>query len=175
MMKTMTKTTAILLAIVMATNLHAAEKKEKEDNRNPLGCRDTGYRYNLKTLELLPLASGSVQSMYFIFNKSGRTINLFQMLDSDTSSRSMYLNHTIKSGNWAVLATSEKQMKYICTAPDSGSRYGDIVDCAETIHVCEYNNVKFGLNNRGNYWIVNGNTRGGAIQEVLRYGIIPAL
>ena len=33
--------------------------------------------------------------------------------------------------------------------------------------------VKYGLNNKGNYWLVGSNTSGGAVNEVLHYGIIP--
>ncbi|KTC74281.1 enhanced entry protein EnhB [Legionella birminghamensis] len=175
-MRTINTGKTLLLASVLLASMQAsyAEKVEKEDNRNPLGCRDTGYLFELKTLKLLPEEAGAVQSMYFLFNKSNQKVSLYQMLNKE-SSRSMYLNHSIQNGQWAVLSTSEKQMKYICTIPQQGSRYGQIVDCADHLQVCEYTNVKFGLNNKGNYWLVNGNTRSGALRDVVRYGIIPAL
>lgn len=164
-------TGALFLSVFSASAF--AEAEEKDNNKLPLGCRDTGYQFELKTLHLLPGKSGDRQSMYFLFNTLGQPVSLYQMRDEE-SSRSMYLNHAIHPRQWAVLSTSEKQVKFICTIPDKKSRYGKIVDCSESLTVCEYTNVRYGLNNRGNYWIVNSNTRNGALREVVRYGIIPA-
>ncbi|WED42205.1 endopeptidase IV [Legionella cardiaca] len=178
-MKTKIKKTlnGILLVSFLYSGVNSAfaakVSKEAEDTRNPLGCYDTGYQYDLKTLHLYPGKSGERQSMYFLFNTLNQKVNLYQMRD-DESSRSMYLNHAINARQWAVLSTSEKKVKYICTVPDGKEEYGKIVDCADAVRVCEYTNVRYGLNNRGNYWIVNSNTRGGAINEVIHYGIIPA-
>ncbi len=147
---------------------------EKDDNRNPLGCNDVGYTFDLKTLQLLPEHAGAGQSLYFIFNKSKQPITLFQMRDLD-SSRSMYFNHKIDTAHWAVLATCESKMKYICTIDDGQSHYGKVVDCKDHLRICEYDNVKFGMNNKGNYWLVNSNNRNAAVREVVRYGIIPAV
>lgn len=161
----------VSLLLIASGHLAAAEK---EDNRNPAGCRDVGYSFELKTLHLMPTEAGATQSMYFFYNKLNQKVTLFQMRSED-SSRSMYLNHAINAGQWSVLSTSETKMKYICTIADNKSPYGTIVDCADSLQVCEYTNVKYGLNNRGNYWLVNSNTRGGALREVVRYGIIPAI
>lgn len=149
---------------------------EKEDNSNPPGCEDVGYKFELQTLHILPGEADNEadkQSMYILFNHTQRSLNLYQMRDED-SSRSMYLNHVIDGRQWAVLSTSEKLVKFICTVPDSSSQYGKIVDCGESLRVCEYTKVRYGLNNRGNYWLVNSNTRNGAVNGVVRYGIIPS-
>lgn len=164
----------LLLAILSFSLLVLAkEPKMPEEEKTPLGCYDAGYQFDLKTLKLYPWQSGEKQSMYFLFNKSNQKINLYQMRDNE-SSRSMFLNHAINAHQWAVLSTTERQVKFICTFPEGKSEYGKIIDCEENLRVCEYTNVRYGLNNRGNYWIVNSNTRGGAIAQVIHYGIIPA-
>lgn len=145
---------------------------EKAADKPPLGCRDVGYRFELKVLELLPAEAGEKQSLYFIFNSLSRSVNLYQMLKND-STRSMYLNHVILPQQWAVLSTSEKELKYICTIDDPKLSYGKVVDCAQSLKVCEYARVKYGLNNKGNYWLVSSNTSGGAVNQVIHYGIIP--
>lgn len=157
------------LAFLGITNLHAAVKDE---SRNPIGCIDTGYEFDMETLHLLPHSAGANQSLYFLYNSLGKKVTLYQMRDED-SSRSMYLNHAINAGQWAVLSTTEKKMKYICAVDDPKSPYGRIVDCEQSLRICEYTKVKYGMNNRGNYWLVNSNTRNGAVAEVVRYGIIP--
>jgi hypothetical protein len=164
------KPTAFLFAFFAAATLSYAA--EKRDDKSPLGCRDLGYKFELKTLDLLPAEAGERQSLYFIFNALSTPINLYQML-KDNSTRSMYLNHVIRPRQWAVLSTSEKELKYICTVDDAKLSYGKVVDCAESVKVCEYARVKYGMNNKGNYWLVNSNTSGGAVNEVLHYGIIP--
>lgn len=164
------KQLAIVCVLAAITNIGYAA--EKTDDKPPLGCRDVGYKFELKTLSLLPIDAGEQQSLYFIFNALPQSINLYQML-KDESTHSMYLNHVIRARQWAVLSTSEKELKYICTVDDAKRNYGKIVDCAASIKVCEYARVKYGMNNKGNYWLVNSNTSGGAVNEVLHYGIIP--
>jgi len=163
---------SIVLSLFCLSAAQAADV-EKEDDNNPTGCDDAGYQFELQTLQLSPGNAGDNQSMYFLFNNSERSVSLYQMRDEE-SSRSMYMNHIINGHQWAVFSTSEKQVKFICTVPDKSSQYGRVVDCGENLKVCEYTNVRYGMNNRGNYWLVNSNTKSGAIREVVRYGIIPA-
>lgn len=165
----------IIACLLGFSTTHAAipVKKIDEEQKNPLGCRDKGYRYELKTLTLLPESEGAQQSLYFFHNTANQAISLYQMRGDEESTRSMYLNHVIEPNQWAVLSTSESAVKYICTANAGAAGYGKILNCADSIHVCEYLNVKYGLNNRGNFWLVKGNNRGGAVNDVLRYGIIP--
>ena len=145
--------------------------KQDDETRSPLGCKDVGYGFDLKVLQILPASVGDSQSLYFVFNKTKKPINLYQMRHSE-SSQSVYLNHTIPSRRWAVLSSSER-MNYICTVNEGKFTQGNILNCQDNLKVCEYARVKYGMNNRGNYWLANGNTRGGAVREVINYGIIP--
>lgn len=144
-----------------------------KDTHNPLGCRDMGYRFELKTLQLTAAQIGDRQSLYFILNKLNQPVNFYQMRDTQ-GSRDLYLNHVLHPQQWGVLSMGEKNLHYICTVNDAAYRYGRIVDCGESLQVCEYNNVVYGMNNRGNYWLVNSNSKNAALREVVRYGMIPA-
>lgn len=168
-----------LLLIIMSIGLAYAgiakeEKKEKDDNRPPIGCYNAGYQFELQALHLNPGGNGQNQSMYFLFNTLSQPVNLFQMRDEE-SSRSLYLNHVIGPHEWGILSTNEKKVKFICTVPNKKSQYGQVVDCGQTLRVCEYTKVKYGLNNRGNYWLMNSSTRNGAVSAVVHYGIIPGM
>lgn len=162
-------------ALAASSKKDAAEKAEKKDNdKFPTGCTPVGFKQSLKVLSLYPGKEGALQSMYFFFNKRPETVSLYQMRDKE-SEYSTRFNHTIRANSWAVLATGERELKFICTLGDGKASYGTIVDCADTIKICEYVNVKFGLNNKGNFWIVDSNTRNGAVSEVVHYGIIPGV
>ena len=154
--------------------LSKEEKVKQDETRFPIGCRPVGYEQNLKVLTLFPGKEGALQSMYFFYNRLPEIVSLYQMRDKESELSTRY-NHTIKANSWAVLATGEPLVKYICSLGDGRSGYGKIVDCAETLKVCEYVNVKFGLNNKGNFWIVDSNTRNGAVSDVVHYGIIPGV
>ena len=167
------KKVLLLALFIISGNLDAAAAT-KEDNRNPTGCTDNGYEFDMNTLRLVSHAVGAKQSLYFLYNTTDKNVTLFQMRGEE-SARSMYLNHMINAGQWAVLSTSEKKLKYICAVPDGKSAYGKIVDCAQSLRVCEYNNVRFGMNNQGNYGLVNSNSRNGAVNAVVHYGIIPGV
>ena len=177
-MKTITKFVLVVVSVVISIIFNpaivwAAGVDKDNDNRNPLGCRDVGYQFELKTLHLLPQEAGVQQSMYFIFNQLTEPVNLYQMREAD--GRTLYLNHSINQKQWGVFSTGEKELKFICTVNDRNFHFGRVVDCAESIRVCEFTNVKYGMNNRGNFWLVNSYSRNAAILAVLHYGIIPAL
>lgn len=166
-------TTALLInSSSILASAEGYENSFQSKIRSPLGCKNVGYEYQLNTLTFLPESVGARQSLYFVYNKLGKSINLYQMLKS-SSTRNTFLNQTIRPNKWSVLATGEKQLKYICTVSDGKSKYGRVVDCSQSLKVCEYARVKFGLNNRGNYWLGSGTTRGSAVGSVVRYGIIP--
>lgn len=175
----MNKLSQVIFTTIILVNssavLASAESYEnsfKSKIKSPLGCKNVGYEYDLNTLTFLPESIGERQSLYFVYNRLGKSINLYQMLKS-SSTRNTFLNQTIHPNKWTVLATGEKQLKYICTVNDGKSKFGRVVDCSKSLKVCEYTRVKFGLNNRGNYWLGNGTTRGSAVGSVVRYGIIP--
>ena len=168
----MNKIRVLIITMALLALSPLANAKE-DDNKFPLGCRDVGYEFTMKLLHLMPGEVGERNSMYFIHNQLGQKLTLYQLRNDDTA-RSMFLNHIIRSNQWAVLSVNEKSMKFACSVKDPGKKYGELVDCSKAVRVCEYNNVKFGLNNRGNYWIVGSNTRNGAVRAVVRYGIIPA-
>ncbi|NCT57390.1 MAG: endopeptidase IV [Legionella sp.] len=161
----------IASALLLGVHETCSAANQDDDIKNPLGCRDVGYKFDLNVLQILPRSEGDDQSLYFMYNKTDHAINLYQMRQSE-SSQSVYLNHVIRPHRWAALSSSER-MKYICTMDDRKTSHGKIVDCAESVNVCEYARVKYGMNNRGNYWIVDGNSRNGAVREVVNYGIIP--
>jgi hypothetical protein len=165
----MKKITACFLGLMVASMAHAAKEDE---SKPPLGCRNQGYQFKLDVLDLIPDIGGDNQSLYFVFNQLNQPISLYQML-GDNSTRSTYLNHTVAARQWSILATNQNALRFVCTTPDKASRYGRVVNCSESVTVCEYARVKFGLNNRGNYWFLNSNTRNGAVRDVGHYGIIP--
>lgn len=160
------------LSLTMGSCLVHAETTKNDESRSPLGCRDQGYEFKLNTLKILPQTPGDKQSLFFVFNKLNQPINLYQMLDEE-STESLYLNHAMNGQQWAVLATNEPKLNYICAVGATATSRGKIVSCADSVKVCEYARVKFGLNNRGNYWFVNSSNRNAAVKEVTNYGIIP--
>ena len=175
-MKKIKKYFVVVLVMMLVASLGwTAEISEKKDNdnRNPNGCLDVGYKFELQTLHLLPPEQGAQQSLYLVFNQLDVPLNLYQMRDSD-GNRNLYLNHTINLHQWGVFSTGEKELKFICTVNDPKLRFGRVVNCADSVRICEYTNVIYGMNNRGNYWLVNSYTRNAAVREVVHYGIIPA-
>lgn len=158
------------LMFLAMTTTSALAAQEPED-KNPLGCRDVGYQFTLKTLDLLPEKEGASQSLYFMYNKTTHPVNLYQMRDPNTA-EAMSINHVIPAQRWAALSVNDKAVKYACTISDGKHAYGQLVDCGQSIKVCEFARVKYGMNNRGNFWMVIGNSKNGALREVTNYGVI---
>ncbi len=144
---------------------------EEPEDRYPLGCRDSGYQFNLKTLDLIPHEEEGIPSLFFIFNKTNKPIQLSQMRAGDDDEK-MSINHEIPPQKWAALAMDHHHFKYACSEANAKSAYGKVVDCAESLKVCNFARVKYGLNNSGNLWMVAGNTKNGALREVTNFGVI---
>lgn len=160
------------LCLGLMNQVHAASKKD-EETRFPIGCVPVGYKQELKVLTLLPGEAGERNSMYLVYNKLSRPVTLYNMKER-SNYYGVYWNHKIQPNTWSVFSTNEKRVRFICTVDDRKLDYGRIVDCADTLKVCEYPKVKFGLNNRGNLWIVGSSSRNGAVRGIVHYGIIPA-
>jgi len=168
----MNKSIAFVLLLMTGSLAHAGLTLAIDESKSPLGCRDQGYQFKLNVLKLQTQPNGDRQSLFFIFNRLNRPVNLYQMLGDD-STLSMPLNHVINGQQWSVLSTSENALKYICAVDAAPNKRGKIVNCADSIKVCEYARVKYGLNNRGNYWFSASTNRSQAVRDVLHYGIIP--
>lgn len=169
--------TISLCTIGLSLPLSAASKDKvptKDMQRPPLGCYPKGYYFDLKTLNLLAERDHDIQALYFFQNRLKVPIRLYQMRSDDTPEM-IYLNQTIPPQQWAALSISAKKAMFLCTIPDKNSSYGKIVNCADGLQVCSYTNARYGLNNRGNYWLPNMGTSGEVVQSVIRYGMIPAL
>src|SRR3990167_3692314 len=122
-MKIIRKILLLMVLIVVSVVAGWASGEDKDnDNRNPIGCRDVGYQFELKTLHLSPQEAGPQQSMYFIFNQRNESVNLYQMRDID--GRTLYLNHSINPHKWGVFSTGEKEIKFICTVNDPKFHFG---------------------------------------------------
>jgi len=173
----------VLLAwVTMAWSRTSAEDLEsqyRDPSKYPLGCRDTGYDYFLNIVNLVHVSDPNEmgqeqggQALFFLYNRTNQPLFLNQMLHDD-STRSTYLNHRILPQQWAVLATNQKELRFICSVNPGKTRYGKVINCQDSLKVCEYVRVKFGMNNRGNFWIGDSAVRGVAVGQVVRYGIIP--
>lgn len=144
----------------------------------PPGCVAVRNVFKYYALSLRQGASGELQSLYFIHNKTLDSVKLYQMRSGEER-YIMYLNNEIKPNQWGVFATDEKLVRFICTVPNNkkskskyGEKYGEIVDCKKLLEVCQYPNVQFATNNGGNYWSVESNSRDGARAEVIQQGIL---
>lgn len=173
----MNKITIILSSLILglASGLVMAkddDDDEKNSERSPIGCQDVGYEYRLNMVKLLPDQDGDKQSLYFLYNKNNEVVRLYHMRYED-STQSMRLNNEISGHQWGVLSTGEKEVRFLCAVPDKNNVYGKIVSCQEYIKVCEYPNVRYGMNNEGNYWLIDSTTRNNAVHSVVHYGIIP--
>lgn len=137
----------------------------------PRGCHDEGYSFTHKSLTLMPSKAGKNDSVYFIYNNSEQTLNLFQ-LKSEKENMGLNINNKIEPFHWGVYSTDESLVRFACSVPSPVYDHGQLINCQKALNVCEYTNVKYGLNNRGNYWMSRSNTKNGALKRVNRLGVL---
>jgi hypothetical protein len=144
----------------------------EDESTKPLGCKSVGYRYQLSTLELQPRAEGDKESLYFFYNKSAEPIKLYHLLGTSAYIKT-FLNHTLEPQMWAGLITGEEPVKFLCARHADDQSLGEIVNCQKLLTVCEFPKTRFGINNRGNFWLVKSAAREAAVRQIERYGIVP--
>lgn len=142
----------MLLVLISFTALSAANAKEekiKKPKRFPLGCKNVGFSYQNKNLILKPVVEGdSKQTVYFIHNISGHTVQLVSVNPSDDLYAVSYKT-VIDGGLWAAFAIDYPQRQFTCSSFVNG---GTPVDCSTALDICEYPCVVFGEHNGGNYF-----------------------
>lgn len=158
------------LALLCLSGLNKTYAKQ-DPLKLPRGCHNEGYTYHHKALTLLPAQKGNNDSVYFIYNTSNSTINLYQLKNADEH-MGLNINNKIKAHQWGVYSSDEAQVRFACTKPNSRYPHGKLVDCQRNLKVCEYTHVKYGLNNRGNYWMARSTTKNSAIRRAIRIGVL---
>ena len=166
----MARVLIILMSLLLCINGYAKKNKVKKFEYPP-GCNQEGYSLDYNVLYLHPHAAGNPASLYFVYNNSDKRVTLYQS-QRDDADYIININNVVLPNMWAVFATDEKKVKFICAHPNKKYKYGELVDCAKVLKACEFTNVVFGLNNGGNYWVVTNNTKNGAIRQSVRHGIL---
>ncbi len=167
LLKTFVMTAAFITVSLGSGNVFAKLKALEL----PRGCHNEGYAFHYKTLTLLPAKAGNYDSVYFIYNKSNSTINLYQLKDANEH-LGLNINNKIKPHKWGVYSPDEEQVRFACSIPSSKYDHGKLIDCRKALKVCEYTKVKYGLNNRGNYWMARSTTKNGAIRRSVIIGVL---
>jgi hypothetical protein len=137
----------------------------------PKGCHDEGYSFHHQALTLFPARAGNNDSVYFVYNNSGSTINLYQLKSANTH-MGLNINNKLRPYNWGVYSSDEALVRFACSIPSTKYTYGKLTDCRANLKVCEYTHVKYGQNNRGNYWMSRSTTKNGALRRVNRLGVL---
>lgn len=157
----------LFFALAIPNNAFAKRSKRKF----PHGCRSVGYSFVNRLLVLQPDETNpNPQTLYFIKNTSHHKI----LLTVEKLPNQIFLpsfNNEIRGNQWGAFATDEKVIRFRCILiPRNGQE--ETIDCADTLTLCQYNNVKFADNNHGNYWVVNSETLRNTIRTSINKGIL---
>lgn len=160
----------MFLMALIATSTHAIAARRNK-RQFPHGCRKIGYSFRDQLLVLQPDETNTKpQTLYFIKNTSHRDI----FLTIEKLPEQIFLpsfRNEIRANQWGAFATDERVMHFRCTtAPRHGEE--ETIDCADTLALCQYNNVKFADHNHGNYWVVNSDSLRNTIRTSIRKGIL---
>lgn len=164
---------AVLSCLLLLSGGAEARRSGGPDgiDKLPRGCMNEGYSFKYNMAYLHPSQAGNYDSVYFFFNDSNRDITLLQAKKVGAY-HVTELNNRIRAGQWGVYSTDEDEVRFICTTRSAKFRHGDIVDCEKHFKICEFSDVLYGLNNRGNFWMVNSTTRNSAVRGAIRYGVL---
>lgn len=160
-----------LLCLTLLLFASAPAMAQKATDELPKGCHNEGYTFNNFALTLMPSKVGNNDSVYFIYNNSSATISLYQ-LKSAKENMGININNKIRPYDWGVYSSDEPLVRFACTIPSAEYEHGKLINCKGHLEVCEYTNAKYGVNNRGNYWMTRSSSRNDALRRVNQLGIL---
>ena len=155
---------AASLAMAATVNLHAATK------RFPNGCKPVGFEYQDGMLVLMPVSeTDQIQTVYLIHNMSHDTVNFISKKMPNQVFAPKY-KHSIRPASWSSFSTNEHKIQFICK--QGGYSYGQQINCADVLEICQYPRAKFAPHNGGTYWIKKSESRRQAVRSVIRNGVL---
>lgn len=158
----------IRLMVLLFCLILQAYADADEESRRPYACKNVGYRFFMNTLELQPRSEGDKESLYFFYNQSDEPLLLYHLLGQKAYTQT-FLNQQLAPKQWAALILGEKKVRFLCAQGDDRH----IVSCPSNLTVCEFAKTRFGINNRGHFWLVIAASKEQAIRQVEHYGIVP--
>lgn len=167
-MKLISQSIVAVVIALFCVNSFAVEKKKL---RYPLGCKPVGYSFQYFNVMFKPTAKYHPQTLYFVKNISNRDINMMQARKGDED-YVVYMRNTIKPNRWSALALDEKNAKFICTNKNKKQKTHAVVNCRKVLDICEFTQVRFGTNHRGNYWVTHNKSMRGAYNATKWHGVL---
>ncbi len=161
----------LMMFLIVSSESFARGRGPDGLERLPRGCMQEGYAFQYRMLYLHPPEAGNNDSVYFIFNDSYKDITLRAMSDKNKPNITLF-NNRIRAKQWGVFSSDMPRVRFACTVKSDKFAYGNVVDCQKHLKVCEFSDVLYGQNNRGNYWMVGSTTRNSAVRRAIRYGVL---
>jgi hypothetical protein len=161
----------IIFSCLLFNVASASNHRTKKKTRFPVGCKPIGYKFDLYNVIFTPSTKKYLQTVYFIRNKSNRTIQLLQANDG-SDPYIINIDGNIKPYRWSVLSVSENKIKYICTNYDKRKNKHRVISCQNALQICEFPHTRFGTNHRGTYWLTLNKSRRSAINATRFHGIL---
>ena len=78
---------------------------------------------------------------------------------------------TLEVDRWAAFTMDKENLSFACFTKD-GAENSIEINCKEALEVCQYENSKFGPQNRGNYWISENLSKIETRDRVIKSGIL---
>lgn len=162
--------TFIILSLISLLSTGASAKSESGP-RFFSGCNEVGHEFDNGQLALKPVFKTEENQVVFLlhnFSENDVTIKL-----SPTKITTIYPSweRILEVDRWAAFATDKENLSFSCFTKD-GAENSIEINCQEALEVCQYENSKFGPQNRGNYWISENLSKIETRDRVIKSGIL---
>ncbi len=159
-----------VLGVLVINNSWAKSQVTKHKFRFPVGCVNVGYQFDLYNVVLKPSSAYSKQTIYFIRNKSNKSVYLHESVKHNKGYL-VYTNGQVSQKRWSVLAVAKSNMKFTCTTYDKRKHEHRVINCKTALDICEFPRAHFGSNHRGTYWLIFNESKKEAMRIAKVYGI----
>lgn len=135
----------------------------------PHGCRQKGFEFQDGLLLLNSEQADNTQTFFLIHNKTEYKVEL-KVDKSPNDKFTPSHQNTIRPYQWGAFAMSDPSVNFACYL--SSSYHGHYrIDCANSVELCQYNNVKFASHNGGTFWVVSSKSLQSTIRHAIKIGI----
>jgi hypothetical protein len=164
--------TIILCCLIINPALAGKKNaRTKKEMRFPVGCKQSGYKFDLYNVIFTPSTKKYSQTIYFIKNISNKAVHLLQASDGNDP-YILHIDGKIASHRWSVLSVSEHRIKFICTNYNKRKNDRQVINCQNVLRICEFSRSRFGTNHRGTYWLTLSKSRRSAVNITRFHGVL---
>jgi len=132
----------------------------------PRGCESSGFGFD----DPYVIFNDTDQQTFFLIKNHSDLPIQIERVETEDTFMSPKLQSKLNPSRWSAFAADISNVHFQCFIRTSGTP--TLINCRETLTICQYPRAKFALSNKGSYWVSTNKQRKTVIHDASKKGIL---